>query len=74
MKQVGIYRVSYELMAKFLKLDDEHMVVDILADRYERTIEVIGVKVVGPKMPEKIEGSEGTWVPLDHLEHMKEAR
>ena len=73
MKQFGIYRVSYELMAKFLELDDAHEVVDAFSSHRERKNGVIGIKVSGPCMPRVYEGTEIPWVPLDHIQHMKEA-
>jgi len=71
-KQFGIYRVSYELMAKFLNLDDEHIIVDAFSSHRERKNNLVGIKVEGPLMPKVYEGSETPWVPLDHIQHMKE--
>ena len=71
MKQFGIYRVSYELMAKFLNLDDEHIIVDAFSSHIERKNNVVGFKVEGPLMPMVYEGLETPWVPLDHIQDKK---
>ena len=68
MKQLGIYRVSYELLGEFLKLDSDHKVIDVFASHIERKQNVIGIKVEGPRMIKTPESQEVTWVPLDHLD------
>jgi hypothetical protein len=72
MKQLGIYRVSYELLGQFLDLDEDHEVVDVFSSHIERKQNLIGVKVKGPLMYDTPEGTETAWVPLDHLQRMKE--
>jgi len=72
MKQYGIYRISYELLEQFLELDDDHKIVDVFSSHQERKHCVIGAKVSGPCMPKNPEGVPGVWVPLDHIQHMKE--
>jgi len=73
MKQYGLYRVSYELMAQFLELDDEHTIVDVFSSHEERKYCLIGVKVSGPCMPKIPEGTPAVWVPHDQIQRMKEA-
>ena len=56
MKKVGIYTVTYELMKKFLNLDDDHKIIDVGADWDYRKYDSFAVKVSGPSMPKVAEG------------------
>ena len=47
MKRLGIYKISYEQMGKYLKLPEDHHVVDIIDYRNRQTNQ-ISVKVEGP--------------------------
>ena len=67
MKRIGIYKISYEQMGRYLNLPEDHHVVDIVDYRNRQTNQ-LSVKVEGPRMCETPEGSEITWVPLDYLE------
>ena len=74
MKQIGIYQITYELLGKFLNLDEDHKVIDVLSSHVERKRNLIGVKVSGPCMPQNPEGQEIQWVPLDQIEYVKKFR
>jgi hypothetical protein len=67
MKRMGIYKISYEQMGRYLNLPEDHHVIDIIECRNRRTNE-IGVKVEGPRLIETPEGFETVWVQLDYLE------
>ena len=67
MKRMAIYKISYEQMGRYLKLPEDHHVVDIIEYRNRQNNE-IAVKVEGPRLIETLEGYEITWVPLDYLE------
>ena len=67
MRKLGIYKVSYDQMGKFLNLPEDHCVIDI-AEYKDRQSEEILVKVKGPRMPEVFEAHEIPLLPLDYLE------
>ena len=71
MKRIGIYKISYEQMGRYLKLPEDHHVVDIVDHRNRQTNE-LSVKVEGPRMYEVPEGQEIPWLPLDYLERKEE--
>lgn len=70
----GIYKVTYELMEKFLKLDSDHKVIGMETGRDDFDFEGVKVKVDGPCMPEKEEGFPLQWVPLDQIDYVKGLR
>jgi hypothetical protein len=65
-KRLGVYNISYEQMAVFLNLPEDHKVVDVISD-INRIKSSFLVKVIGPRMPEVPECQEAMWVPLDFL-------
>ena len=71
MKKVGIYKISYEQMGRYLNLPEDHHIVDVVSD-LNRMREYFFVKVRGPKMPTVPEAQEIPWVPLDYLERDEE--
>jgi len=48
-ERAAAMRVSYRELHGMLKLNDYHIVTDVIVDRKNRTIDVV---VVGPGMPE----------------------
>ena len=55
MKRVGYYKISYEQLGEYLKLPEDHYVVDVDFDK-RRMDSTINVKVIGSRMPEVKEG------------------
>lgn len=67
MKRLGIYKISYEQMGRYLNLPGHHYVVDIDYNSHNRSNEFT-VKVEGPGMCEVPEGQGIPYHPLDYLE------
>lgn len=65
--QIGLVRVTYELLEEFLNLSAPHKIVDIYATSQDRKRSEFIVKITGPKLPIKIEGCESMIVPLSDI-------
>ena len=71
MKKVGVYQITYEQMERYLNLEPDHHVIDIIEFRFRMKNSIL-VKVEGPGMYEVPEGWAIPTVPLDHLERKKD--
>jgi hypothetical protein len=71
MKRVGVYKISYEQMERFLELPEENVVVDIVEESQRQSNSIL-VKVSGPEMPYEVpEGEVIPWMPIDYLREKK---
>ena len=60
-KQLGVFQISYELLAELIGLDDSHRVVNIFHEEDEKKAQIIGVVVEGPEMFKTPEGNQLCW-------------
>lgn len=60
--QVGMLRLTYELLEEFLNLSEDHKVVDIYATADDRQDNQFRVKIAGPSMPLLREGEPITYI------------
>lgn len=65
--QMGLVRITYELLEDLLTLDATHKIVDIYAEPEDRQKNQLRVKVVGPKMPHHVEGFEPVIIPFTDI-------
>ena len=65
--RVGLVRVTYELLEDLLKISGAHKVIDIYATAQDRQNNQFRVKIIGPNMPEKIEGSESMIISVSDI-------
>lgn len=70
--QMALVRLTYELLEDFLCLKATHRIVDIYADSDDRKKNQFRVKIVGPKMPNHIEGFEPTILPFSDIKGLME--
>lgn len=57
-KQLGIFRVSYELIGELLSIPKEHKIIDVICGRDDRHAQVFSVVVSGDKMTKTYEGNQ----------------
>jgi hypothetical protein len=61
MKQLSVFRISYELMAKLIGLADDHEIVNIFHEERDKKQMGFGVVIKGPKMMQAPEHTELAW-------------
>ena len=67
MKQLGILKVSYELMGEYLEIPEGHVITDIICDRNSRESQTLTVVISGSEMVLTPEGAPLTYLTPTHL-------
>ena len=58
----AIINVTYEALAGFLELPEEHHVINVISDGNSMRHQSIQVIITGPKWPSTFEGMELPWI------------